>query len=104
MTTADLPAPVSALIGRAREVAEVRRLVATGRLVTLTGPGGIGKTRLALAVAQEVGDAFTDGVAFVSLAAVRDPDLVVPFVARSLGVPEQIGQPILSTLVAYLRE
>jgi len=76
-----LPAPPTALIGREREVAEVTHLVrgtaetSGSRLVTLIGPGGIGKTRLALAVASDHQDAFGDGVAFVDLSALRDPAL-----------------------------
>jgi predicted ATPase/DNA-binding CsgD family transcriptional regulator len=73
------------------------------RLVTLTGPGGVGKTRLALQVADELRDAFADGVAFVPLAAIRDPALVVPVIARALCVREGGNRPITETLAAVLR-
>jgi predicted ATPase/DNA-binding CsgD family transcriptional regulator len=73
------------------------------RLVTLTGPGGVGKTRLALQVADELQNAFADGVAFIPLAAIRDSALVVPVIARALGVREGGNRPITETLAAVLR-
>ena len=74
-----IPAPPTGLVGRAAAIERVAGLFQQPgvRLVTLTGPGGVGKTRLALAVAERLGDAFTDGVAFVPLAALRAPDLVM---------------------------
>ncbi|MGH2561734.1 MAG: ATP-binding protein [Thermomicrobiales bacterium] len=83
-----LPAPLTPLVGREREVVVIAALVRDPavRLVTLTGPGGVGKTRLALQVATELADAFADGVAFVDLAAVRDPALVASTIAQTLGV------------------
>jgi predicted ATPase/DNA-binding CsgD family transcriptional regulator len=88
--TGRLPAPLSALIGRQEEIAAVSALLTDPavRLVTLTGPGGVGKTRLALAVAAglEARAAFPDGIAFVALAALSDPDLVGPTVAQALGL------------------
>ncbi len=74
------------------------------RVVTLTGPGGVGKTRLAIAVATAVGDAFRDGVVFVPLAAVVDPGLVPRAIAQALGLPEIGEQPVLDQLGAVLRE
>jgi predicted ATPase/class 3 adenylate cyclase len=97
-----LPAPPDALIGREREIAEVRQLLATGRLVTLTGPGGMGKTRLALAVGHELMPAFPDGVAFVDLSSLRDPSLVVPTIAAALGVAESGERPLRDEMIAAI--
>jgi predicted ATPase len=72
----NLPFAVTSFVGRLREIGEVRTLLETARLVTLTGPGGVGKTRLALEVAAGAGRAFADGVWLVDLAAVRDPEQV----------------------------
>jgi len=100
----NLPAPVDALIGREREVAEVRQLLATARLVTMTGPGGVGKTRLALAVAGDLAAAVPDGICFVDLASIRDPSLVVPAIARALGVSDTGRQPQVEVLAAAVRD
>lgn len=99
-----LPVPLTPLIGRAREVAAVcSALEQTGvRLLTLTGPGGIGKTRLALQVAAEIEPAFTDGVVFVDLAPIRDPALVATTIADVLGIPDVAGQSRLARLQAAL--
>ena len=72
----NLPPQITSFIGRVQEIAEVRRELARSRLVTLTGPGGIGKTRLALCAAEEEFGAFRDGIWFVDLAAVQDEALV----------------------------
>jgi predicted ATPase/DNA-binding SARP family transcriptional activator len=94
-----LPAPATPLIGRRREVEEVAALLRDGvRLVTLTGPGGTGKTRLAIQTAHELAAAFRDGAAFVGLAPLRDPDLVSAEIASALGVDDPEG------LGAHLRE
>ncbi|MDQ3548888.1 MAG: AAA family ATPase [Chloroflexota bacterium] len=102
-STNSLPTPLSRLVGRAQEQAELRQLLASERLLTLTGPGGIGKTRLALAVAHAVADTFPDGVAFVDLAPVRDPERVLPAIAGILGVREASGELLESTLATALR-
>jgi predicted ATPase/DNA-binding SARP family transcriptional activator len=100
----NLPVQVDALIGRTRELAEVAQLLAIARLVTLTGPGGVGKTRLALAVAHQIAGSFPDGVCFVDLVSVRDPSLVAEAIARALGLHDAGGQPRIETLLAALRE
>jgi predicted ATPase/class 3 adenylate cyclase/DNA-binding CsgD family transcriptional regulator/tetratricopeptide (TPR) repeat protein len=95
----NLPAQATGFVGRAAELAELRSLVAGGsRLVTITGPGGIGKSRLAVQVAAEAVDGAGDGVWLVELAPVADPELVVGTVAAVLGVREQPGRPVLDTL------
>ena len=99
-----LPAEVDELIGRHREEAELRRLLATTRLLTLTGPGGVGKTRLALAVAHAVAAAFPDGVCVVDLAPLDEPALVLPTIARALGVRDAAERPLLETVKEQLGE
>jgi predicted ATPase/DNA-binding SARP family transcriptional activator len=100
----NLPLPPSRLIGRETEVAALRELLTNARLVTLTGPGGSGKTRLAIQVAADLRDGFVDGVCFVSLAPIRDPSLVVSTVARSLAARGSAGQPSLEGLKEHLRD
>ncbi|WP_385911949.1 ATP-binding protein [Terrabacter sp. GCM10028922] len=93
---------LSSFVGRGRDVAEVRRLLSTSRLVTLTGPGGVGKTRLALEVANAVRRLFPDGMVVVELDQVSDPALVVNAVAVSVGLREQAGRAPLEMLTDYL--
>src|SRR5260221_215146 len=84
LSTHNLPAPLTPLIGREQEVAAVCALLRRPevRLLTFTGTGGVGKTRLALQVASALLDDFADGVSFVSLAPISDPDLVIPTIAH----------------------
>src|SRR5437773_1618191 len=91
---ANLPALREPLIGRETDIAEVVALLARDavRLVTLTGPAGVGKTRLALAVAGLLRTAFEDGIWFVPLETIQDPAQVAPTIAGLLGVPETAGQ------------
>jgi predicted ATPase/DNA-binding SARP family transcriptional activator len=103
-TVNNLPAPISTLVGRERELAELRQLLAAGRLLTLTGAGGIGKTRLAIALARAMQETFPDGVAFVDLTPVDDSDLVVPTIAQALDVRQAGTQPIVDTLKAALHD
>ena len=103
-----LPTPPTPLVGRERDVAVVLSLLEgdEGRLVTLTGPGGVGKTRLALEVARaslQTGR-FPDGVAFVALVSVGDPDLVVSTMAQALGLREAGGKPASELVQGYLAE
>jgi predicted ATPase/class 3 adenylate cyclase len=99
----NLPAELSSFVGRAKDVEQLRALVTEARVVTLTGVGGVGKTRLALQVAGAVRPRFPDGVWLVELAGVRDPDVVAETVAIVLGVPDQSGIPVVDLLVQFLR-
>jgi predicted ATPase/class 3 adenylate cyclase len=101
----NLPAQPTPLVGRERELKEVRDLLRTEgvRLLTLMGPGGIGKTRLGLQVAAELLDEFEDGVFFVALAPIIDPALVASAIAEPLGVVEAGDQPLEESLKGYLR-
>jgi predicted ATPase len=94
------------LIGREREVVAVTALLREPevRLVTLTGPGGTGKTRLALQAGAELLEAFGSGVFFVSLAPIRDPALVIPAIAQALAVRDVPGEELADTLAAYLEQ
>ncbi len=99
----NLPVQLTSFIGREREKADVRRLLSTTRLLTLTGAGGAGKTRLALQAAAEALEEFRDGVWVVELASLADATLVPKAVASAMSVPEQPGRALSETLVDYLR-
>lgn len=99
----NLPQPTTVFIGREREREELATALRTERLITLTGAGGIGKTRLALEAAGENGPAFPEGVWFVELAAITDPALVPSALATAIGLREETGRPIPQTLLEALR-
>jgi predicted ATPase/class 3 adenylate cyclase len=97
-----LPRQLTTFVGRERERQEVKEALARGRLLTLTGPGGTGKTRLAIQVAFEIMETFEDGVVFVPLAPISDPALVVPTIVRELGLPEDPGRMPIEALIDHL--
>jgi predicted ATPase/class 3 adenylate cyclase len=98
----NLPSPFTSFVGRERELREVQQELAKTRLLTLTGPGGIGKTRLSLQAAAEVASSFHDGVFFVPLAQISDPELLVPAILSSFSLLSKAGDP-LSALQDHLR-
>jgi predicted ATPase/DNA-binding CsgD family transcriptional regulator len=98
-----LPVGVAAFVGRERERAKVADLVADARVVTLTGTGGCGKTRLAVEVAGDVASRFSDGACWVDLQGVSDPGLVAPALGGAAGVHERPGQALVDTLAEQLR-
>ncbi len=103
----NLPAPPTALIGREQELAALNALLLSGEggLITLTGPGGTGKTRLAVEAGRRVLDHFADGAYFVALAPIRDPALVAPTIAQTLGLRETLGsRSILVDVQSFLRD
>src|SRR5262249_47790486 len=99
----NLPVPVTSFVGREQEVADVVRRLSDARVLTLTGVGGCGKTRLALEVARTVLDHHADGVWLVELASIADPTLMPHVVADAVGVREGPDQTVISALVHALR-
>src|SRR3954470_8233122 len=104
MATSSLPRPLSSFLGREDVLAEATELLGRSRLLTLTGPGGSGKTRLGIQLARRVLPDYPDGAHFVPLAAVRDPDLVPSAIAQRLGLQDSRGGPLLEHLGGYLRD
>jgi len=97
-----LPAQFTSFVGREAELDDVPQILADNRLVTLTGAGGVGKTRLAVQVAAHVGGGFSDGVWFVDLAPINDPDLVPVAVIRALGLPDHPVRSAMDTLLQFV--
>jgi predicted ATPase/class 3 adenylate cyclase len=100
----NLPVQLTSFIGREKEIAEIRYCLNQSRLLTLTGPGGCGKSRLTIQVASELLDGYPDGIWFSELASISDSDLAVYAVARTLGLREESGGRIQEALVEYLRD
>ena len=100
----NLPVQMTSFVGRERELAEGLRLLEANRLLTLTGPGGTGKTRLSLQIAAEASDHFKHGVFFVPLAPITDPELVATTVLEALSVQDSTGRPPQQVLVDHLRD
>jgi predicted ATPase/class 3 adenylate cyclase len=103
-TPNNLPQQVTSFVGREREIAEAKRLLAKARLLTLLGMGGHGKTRMSLQIAGDMLEEFPDGVWFVDLAPIQDPALVPGLVAQILGVQEEPGKPVVHTLCAQVKK
>ncbi|OBF80791.1 transcriptional regulator [Mycobacterium sp. 852002-51163_SCH5372311] len=100
--TQAVPVPLTSFVGRVAEVAELRRLLGDHRLVTLTGAGGVGKTRLAIQLAANLADEIDGLVNYVDLAPITDPDLVEGAVAQALGLPDQPGRSVVDTVTARI--
>ena len=102
LTRAQLPVRLSPLVGRESELDHILQALGRNRLITLTGPGGTGKTRLALAAAGMAGASFPDGVGWVALAQIEDPGIVGPAAAGKLGVPDTPGQDPTEAIAKFL--
>ncbi len=99
-----LPVQLTSFIGRQAEMKDIRDALTDNRLVTLTGAGGAGKTRLAVQIADTVATEYDDGVWYVDLAPITDPDVVPVTVARALGLPDQPGQPTMDLIRRFIRD
>ena len=102
MTSTNLPLQLSTFIGREQDLAAVQRLLSASRLVTLTGAGGSGKTRLAIQAASNFRDTFPDGAWLVELASIHDPILVPQLIAQTVGLRPAVDQPVLDSLLSFL--
>jgi predicted ATPase/class 3 adenylate cyclase len=101
--TNNLPTQLTSFIGREREMTEAAKRLASARLLTLIGPGGTGKTRLSIQLGTQMLPNFTDGVWFIELAPLADPELILQTVASALGVRAQVGMPLMNIVTDYLR-
>ncbi len=99
----NLPRQLTTFVGREREIGEAKQVLVSAPLVTFTGPGGVGKTRLAVELAGEMLDEFPEGMWFVDLGPLTEPNFVAPAIAQSVGVMHAPGQPILDTLIDHLQ-
>ena len=99
----NLPLQLTSFVGREREIARLKNLLGKAKLVTLTGNGGCGKTRLALETAKRCVDSYQDGIWFIELASISDPKLILPAVASTLGIPESRDVHPIGALTKYLR-
>ena len=99
-----LPVQLTTFVGRVDEMKEIARLVDANRLVTLTGAGGVGKTRMAVHLATDLAGEFGNGAWYVDLAPITDPDVVPVTVARALGLPDQPGRSTMDTLLGFIRD
>ena len=99
-----LPVQFTSFVGRDADVTQVQNLVTENRLVTLTGAGGVGKTRMAIQIAGQIANEFADGIWYVDLAPITDPDLVPITTARALGLPDQPGRSTLETLARFVAD
>src|SRR5579863_3753223 len=104
LTSAQLPVRLTPLVGRESELHDIVQAVTRARLLTLTGPGGTGKTRLALAAARSTRESFPDGVCWVELAQIEDPEIVGQTVASKLGVPDTPGQDATEAVAEYIAD
>jgi predicted ATPase/class 3 adenylate cyclase/DNA-binding CsgD family transcriptional regulator len=100
----NLPMQLTSFVGRGAQMTDVEKLLVDNRLVTLTGAGGVGKTRLAVEIAARIAAEFRDGVWYVDLAPVTDPAVVPVTVARALGLPDQPGRSTMDTLLRFVRD
>ncbi|MDQ2690211.1 MAG: adenylate/guanylate cyclase domain-containing protein, partial [Chloroflexota bacterium] len=98
----NLPTRLTTFLGREHEIAAIAKLLGENRLLTLTGPGGTGKTRLSLEVASRTMEQYRDGVFFIELAPISDPELVVPTIAQALNLPESAGRPALDRVSDHI--
>jgi predicted ATPase/class 3 adenylate cyclase/DNA-binding CsgD family transcriptional regulator len=104
VVTQNLPVQLTSFVGREAEMVEVRQILADNRLVTLTGAGGAGKTRLAVQVAAAIAAEFGGGAWYVDLAPITNPDVVAVTAARALGLPDQPGHSTMDTLLRFVRD